>query len=113
MIIITISEKKSFNNDLRKFGGQISKSGARSAWSSPILFNFKLAVANDFTNALEIKTTRMRREYCWEDAYAKIPFCVTRPSTAILSVQSPNHKVKMTKYVYQLSWLCIHLQIFK
>ena len=49
----------------------------------------KLAVANDFTNALEIKTTRMRREYCWEDAYAKIPFCVTRPSTAILSVQSP------------------------
>ena len=89
VIIITISEKKSFNNDLRKFGGQISKSGARSAWSSPILFNFKLAVANDFTNALEIKTTRMRREYCWEDAYAKIPFCVTRPSTAILSVQSP------------------------
>ena len=57
--------------------------------SDPILINFKLAVANDFTNALEIKTTRMRREYCWEDAYAKIPFCITRPSTAILSVQSP------------------------
>ena len=41
---------------------------------SPILFKFKLAVANDFINALEIKTTRMRREYCWEDAYAKTHF---------------------------------------
>ena len=77
-----------FNNDLRKFGGQISKSGADLHGVALYYLTLKLAVANDFTNALEIKTTRMRREYCWEDAYAKIPFCVTRPFTIILIVQS-------------------------
>jgi len=58
--------------------------------SDPYINQLKFAaVVNDFTNVLEIKTTKICREGCWEDAYAKILFCATRPFTIILIVQSP------------------------
>ena len=63
-----------------------------SMWNGPYISNFKLAVVNVFTNVLEIKTTRMYRGDCWENVYAKNPFCVPVTLTAFLIDQCPFSK---------------------